>query len=297
MVVKNGELQIEEYFNKSKREDLQDTRSVGKSFMSAMMGIAIDKGHIKDENQRLSKFYDLTQYKNYSKTKDAVTLKAMLSMSSGFQGDDNDYNNPGNENNMYDLPDWVGFALDQPMDKTETIGKNWKYFTAGSVVLGDVINKSVPNGLEKFADTNFFEPMNIKNYKWQYTPKKVPSTAGGLALKSLDLAKFGQMYKDEGIWNGQAIVSKDWVNRSLTKHLELPENYNGYYGYQFWNKTFDINGKLYEAWYCTGNGGNKIYIFKDVPFVVVVTATAYGTAYAHLQVKKMMEEYILPAIL
>ena len=262
-----------------------------------MMGIAIDPGHITDENQKLSSFYDLSKYNNYNEDKNKVSLKSMLSMSSGFQGDDNDYNNPGNENNMYDLADWVKFALDQPMDKTESIGKRWKYFTAGSVVLGDVIHKSVPHGLEEFAKINFFEPLNILNYQWQYTPKKVPSTAGGLALKSLDLAKFGQMYQDGGVWKGKQIVSKTWVEKSFTKHIALPENYKGFYGYQFWNKRFEINGKSYEAWYCTGNGGNKIYIFKDVPFIVVVTASAYGTAYAHVQVKKMMEEYILPAIL
>jgi len=68
------------------------------------------------------------------------------------------------------------------------------------------------------------------------------------------------------------------------------------YGYLFWNRDYTINGENYQAAYCSGNGGNKIYIFKELPIVVVITATAYNQPYGHFQVEQMMEKYILPAV-
>ena len=68
------------------------------------------------------------------------------------------------------------------------------------------------------------------------------------------------------------------------------------YGLLFWNMTYHVDGRPYETFFCTGNGGNKIFVFLDQPLVVVVTATAYGKPYMHTQVDKMMERYILPAV-
>jgi hypothetical protein len=77
----------------------------------------------------------------------------------------------------------------------------------------------------------------------------------------------------------------------------LPYEGVGNYGYLFWISTYNVNGNQYEAFYSSGNGGNKIFIFKDQPLVVVITATAYNKPYQHTQVKKMIERYILPAVI
>ena len=297
VVIKDGKLLIEEYFNGATRETLHDTRSVGKSFASTMTGIAIKEGFLKSENQTLGEFYDLKKFANYSPKKDGVTIKSLLTMSSGFDADDNDEESPGNEENMYPTKDWVKFALDLPMDEAKTVGGNWNYFTAGVVVLGDMLHKSVPEGLEKYADKKLFKPLGIKNYEWQYTPQKVASTAGGLRMSSLDFAKFGQLYKNGGQWKGKQILPRSWVEKSFSEHLKLPDWGNGFYGYLFWNKIYNFNGKQYEAFYATGNGGNKIFVFKDQPLVIVVTATAYNKPYAHAQVDKIIERYVLPAVI
>jgi CubicO group peptidase (beta-lactamase class C family) len=296
VVIKEGKLLLEEYFNKADRTTLHDTRSVGKSFTSTMMGIAIQEGYIKDENQTLNKFYDLKQYKNYSTKKDSIKIKDLLRMSSAFNGSDSDDASPGNEENMYPTEDWVRFGLDLGMDKKKISGKQWDYFTVGVVLLGDILNKSVPESLEKYADKKLFGPLGIRNYEWQYTPQKVVNTAGGLRLSALDFARYGQLYQNKGKWNGKQIISQNWVNKTFTRYLPIPGRANEYYGYLFWNKTFTINGKAYETFYCTGNGGSKIYIFKDVPLTVVITARAYNRPYGHSQVDKMMLEYILPAV-
>lgn len=297
VVIKEGELLLEEYFNGAKRDTLHNTRSVGKSFASTMMGVAINEGHIKSEDLTLNDFYTLKSYDNYSEAKEKISLKSLLTMSSGFDGDDDDYDSPGNEENMYPKEDWVKFTLDLPLDTSREMGKDYVYFTAGVVVLGDVIHKSVPGGLVDYTHEKLFKPLGISNYRWQYTPQEVGNTAGGLQLRSLDYAKFGQLYKNKGKWGSQQIIPEKWVEKSFAKQVEQPNNEAGFYGYLFWNRVYTVNGKDYEVSYSTGNGGNKIFIFKDIPFVIVITAQAYNLPYAHLQVDTMMVDYILPALL
>ncbi len=295
VVIKKGKLLMEEYFNGETRNTLHDPRSVGKSFASTITGIAIHENYLHSENQQLKAFYNLHAFKNYSPWKEKVTLKNLLTMSAVFNGDDEDGNSPGNEENMYPTDDWVKFTLDLPIKK-DTVNSNWHYFTAGVVVLGDILNKTVPGGLEQYASEKLFKPLGISNYKWQYTPQHVPNTAGGIQMNALDFAKYGQVYKNGGVWNGKQVIPKEWVRKTFTKQKQIAGRNNEFYGYLFWNKTFRANNKSYEAYYCAGNGGNYIIIFKDQPLVIVITATAYGQSYAHTQVNKMLSDYILPAL-
>jgi len=296
VVVKNGKLLLEEYFIGASRETLHDTRSVGKSFASAMMGIAIKEGFVNSEYQLLRDFYDLKRFSNYSVQKDSVKIKDLLMMASVFNGSDADNDSPGNEEKMYPTENWVKFTLDLPIDTSKRNGGQWDYFTAGVVLLGDILNRTVPGGLEKYASDKLFQPLGIKSFKWEYTPQHVANTAGGLRLRSLDLAKFGQLYKDKGRWNGKQILTAEWVKATLSPQIQISETDNAFYGYLFWNKTYTVGGKKYEAFYCSGNGGNKVFIFKDLPLTIVITSTAFGKPYAHLQVDKIMEEFILPAV-
>lgn len=295
VALKNGKILFEEYFNGASRDSLHNTRSVGKTFTSALTGLAIRDGHLQSPLQTLGEFHQVENYKNYSPEKAQVTLKELLTMSSRFNGDDGDPYSPGNEENMYPTDDWVKFTMDLPMDTVKYKGQ-WHYFTAGVMLLGSTLDKVVPGGLEKYAAASFFKPLRINNYSWGYTPQGVPNTAGGIRMNALDFAKFGQLYANKGKWNGRQLLPEKWVSESLSHQLPVTGRPGEYYGYLFWNKTYRVKGKMYEVYYCTGNGGNKIFIFKDHPLVVVLTATAYGAAYAHRQADKMMEEYILPAV-
>ncbi len=294
VVLKDGKLLLEEYFNGANRKTLHDTRSVGKSFASTLLGIAIKDNYIKSEKQTLNEFYKLNTFQNYSTAKESITLKDLLTMSSTFDGSDMNSESPGNEENMYPTKNWVAFALNLPIDKSKVTNKQWDYFTAGVVVLGDIIHKSVPNGLEKYSNEKLFKPLGITKYKWQFTPQKVANTAGSVQLRSLDYAKYGQLYKNQGVWNGKQILSQEWITKSLSSQMTISEN--EYYGYLFWNKTYNVNGVNYEVYYSSGNGGNRIFIFKDFPIVVVITSTAYNTPYGHKQVDKIMQNYLIEAI-
>lgn len=297
VAIYDGKLLIEEYFNDAGRNTLHDTRSAGKSFASTLMGIAINDGYIKNEKQTLSSFYNLHQYANYDTKKDSIKIKDLLSMSSSFEGSDAHSDSPGNEENMYPTDNWVKFTLDLPTDSTKTNGGTWDYFTAGVILLGDILDKNVPDGLEKYADQKLFKPLNITNYQWQYTPQKVVNTAGSLQMTSLDYAKYAQLYKNNGIWNGKQIVPKLWIEKTFTKQIKIPERDNQFYSYLFWNKTVTYNNKNYETYYCAGNGGNEFIIFKDLPLVIIITSKAFNKPYGHPQADKIVHDYLLPAIL
>lgn len=296
VVLRNGELGVEEYYANADRSTLHDTRSLTKSFAGTLIGIAIDEGHISSKEATLPDFYDLEKYKNYSKRKADVTIENLLKMDSGFDGFDFNPSSPGNEENMYPTSDWVKFALDVPM---KTFGEDeiqWQYFTAGAVILGDILNQKTPDGLKIYAKEKLFNPLGIEKVKWQYTPSRVPNTAGSCKLSSLSFAKYGQLYKNKGVWNGEQIVPEKWVKESMTVHYDLRMDGLSY-GYLLWQKVYEYNDKDYEVFVASGNGGNKVFIFTDLDLVVVITSTAYNQSYMHRQADTIMEDYILPAII
>lgn len=295
VVLKEGELLIEEYYKGTKRRQVHDVRSVGKTFASAVLGIALEEGHIQSLDQPISDFYDLKQYDNYHPAKEEITIRHLLTMSSNFDGNDNDYDSPGNEENMYPQDNWVEWTLNLPLDTTRRAGDTWHYFTAGVVLLGDILDQSVPGGLEEYADKKLFQPIGVDRYFWPYTPQRVPNTAGGIRLTPLGFAAFGQLYLQEGTWNDQQVLTSGWVSASHTPVLPTAYPPNEY-GYLWWMKDYEVDGSKFRTQYCTGNGGNKIFVFKDLGMVVVVTASAYGERYMHRQVDEMMVKYILPAI-
>lgn len=297
VVLKKGELLLEQYYNGESRETLHDPRSVSKSITSTLLGMAIHDGYIASANQYLKDFYPLNQYANYSAKKDSVKLIDLLSMSSAFEGNDEIDSSPGNEENMYPTGDYTKFTLDLPMDPKIENGKRWSYFTAGTNLLMDIIDKKVPEGVEVYARKKLFEPLKIARYEWARTPQGKPFGGGGLRLRALDFAKYGQLYVNGGSLNGKRLLEKSWVNKSLSPLQVLPADRPGFYGLLFWNKTFRVGGKTYEVYYSSGNGGNKIYLFKNLPIVIVITASAYGRSFAHPQVDEIMEKYLLPAIL
>ncbi len=297
VVIKDGDLLIEEYFNDSNRSSLHDTRSVGKTLTSTLMGIAIEEKYIKSKTQTLGEFYDLKNFKNYSSSKEKITLSSLLTMSSGIEGTDMESSSMGHEDKMYPTADWVKFTLDLPMDEHKSIGRNWDYFTAGVVLLGDILDKSLPNGLLDYADKKLFKPLGITDYKWQFTPNNTPNTAGGFQMSSLDYARWGQLYLDDGIFNNGQILPKQWVDDSMSKHLKLQNKDDEYYGFLFFNKHYKINKHVIDTYYAYGNGGNKIVIIKKLNAVIVITAKAFNQAYGNYQTDEILTDYLLPALI
>jgi CubicO group peptidase (beta-lactamase class C family) len=295
VVLRDGGVVAERYYNGATRETLHDPRSATKTIASAALGLGLRDGHVRSLDQTLGEFFALDRFDNPSSDKELVTLRHLVTMSSGFDGFDFDPTSPGNEEHMYPQVDWVRWALGLPMATDRRPGERWYYFTAGIVLLGDILDRVLPGGLEAYVDRHLFAPLGIRQYEWQYTPQGVPNTAGGLRMRPLDLASFGELYRAGGRWRGEQVLPEQWVAESMSPHYETTDR--GFrYGYLWWNSSFSVAGNDVDVWFCSGNGGNKVFVFTAQRLVIVITAGAYGKPYMHDQVDAMMTRHILPAV-
>lgn len=298
VIAKGEKIVYEKYYNSANENTLHNTRSATKSIAGTLIGIAIKQGLLTSEKENASQFFNVNTFKNPDKRKEQITIEDLLTMSSSLECDDWNNWSRGNEERMYIIEDWSQFYWNLPIKgypawatkpKDAKYGRSFSYCTAGTVVLGDIVHK-VSGSLEEFADKNLFKKLNITDYKWQKTPKGLPMTGGGLGLKSKDFIKFGQLYLNNGKFNGEQIISKDWIKKSITPKASM-ERQNIEYGYLFWLQKFGSE----EAFYMTGTGGNKIVMFPELDMVVVLTSENYRGGYkAIMNTQKMLEDYIVP---
>lgn len=304
LVLHDNEVIFEKYYNDYNASSLHNTRSATKSITSILIGIAIDQEFIKSEKDKIFDYLDSYEsIKNQDPRKKEITIEDLLTMSSILECDDFNQFSRGNEERMYLIEDWVKFYLDLPIKgfpawtlkpKDSPYGRTFSYCTAGVVTLGVIIESATKMSIDDFAKKYLFDPLEIKNYKWQYTPTGMEMTGGGLQLTSIDYAKLGQLYLNKGLWNNRQVISKEWIAKSTKPHAQLMLNMD--YGYLFWISNFGSNDKQYSSYYMSGAGGNKIAIFPDLNTVVVITSTLFGSGNAHQQSEKILNEYIVPEV-
>jgi len=293
IVVKHGEILIEEYFNGTDPDALHDIRSAGKSFTSALVGIAIDQGLINGvDDQLLSYFPGVECTNDWDPRKDDITLKHVLSMSFGL-AEPGEF--PAWENARWYTMNWIGDVLCQPIEYEP--GSRFDYDSAAPALFGPIIEQVSGMSVGQFAENYLYEPLGIQRYGWFILPGGQEYTGGGYRMRPRDMAKFGQLYLQKGMWNGEQLISEEWVEESTRAHLPADAQLDQHYGYYWWRETFPIDTRWIESYFASGNGGNKIYVFPTEDLVVVITAGAYDQNYGHPQVRMMMSKYILPAVI
>ncbi|HYY92504.1 MAG TPA: serine hydrolase [Candidatus Dormibacteraeota bacterium] len=281
LVARHGKLAYESYFNGSSRDDLPNTRSATKTITSILIGIAIDKGFISNVNEKvLDYFADRRPIASPDPRKEKITIEDFLTMSSILECDDSNSFSRGHEERMYLVEDWVKFTFDLPVrgfpawiprPEDSAYGRSFSYCTAGSVVLGSVIERATKMPVQDFAEKYLFGPLGIRKVTWQFTPLGTAMTGGGLALRGRDLLKIGQMYLNKGLWNGKRIVSTDWVDASTRPRVIVDDDTE--YGYLWWMRKFSLGTDKVQAFLMQGNGGNKVAVFPELDMTVVLTRT------------------------
>jgi len=293
IVVKHGKILIEEYFNGADPNALHDIRSAGKSLTSALVGIAIDKDLLNGTDERLLSYFPGVECSNdWDPRKDNITLKHVLSMSFGLT-EPGEY--PAWESRLWYTVHWIGDVLCQPIEYEP--GSRFDYDSAAPALFGPIIEQVSGVSVGQFAENFLFGPLGIERYRWFILPSGQEYTGGGFRMCPRDMARFGQLYLQKGTWNGEQLISKEWVEESTRAHLLADAQLDQYYGYYWWRETFPIDNRWIESYFASGNGGNKIYVFPTEDLVVVITASAYDQSYGHPQVRMMMNKYILPAVI
>ncbi|MEO0616052.1 MAG: serine hydrolase [Pseudomonadota bacterium] len=290
LLARNGALVLEAYFGKWDRDDLHSTRSASKAVTSALVGIAIDQGFIASVDTPVLPYFPEYEgdIENWEPRKEDITLAHLLSMTSGVRG---------NEDAMYPTDDWIKFYFDQPL--VAEPGSTFSYATSGVVALGNVITRASDLRVPAFTDTYLFEPMGITEYRWPITNSRgnqgLAMTGGGLNLRPRDMLKFGQLYLDGGVWNGERLMSAEWVEASTRKHA-TSNLYGEDFGYLWRMIDREVNGnaiRSFEAW---GNGGQFIMVFPAFDLVAVFTGENYGKFPEMERPFELIDRYILPAM-
>jgi CubicO group peptidase (beta-lactamase class C family) len=304
LVARHGQLAYERYFD-GDASTLRDTRSATKSMTSLLIGVAIQDKKLKGVDARI---LDLLpehrrNLQNPDPRKGKITVEDLLTMSSPLECDDWNDASRGNEERMYLIEDWAQFILDLPIrgrmrmgeaQASPKYGRNFSYCTGGVFILSEVLTRATGIRTDQYAQQKLFSPLGISNATWPYSPLNIAQTGGGLRLSSPDLLKIVQLYLNGGTWNGQRIINQDWVRQSTQPHAEINDHQE--YGYLWWLQSFKTADNSYQAFFMSGNGGNKVLSFPALDTAVVITSTNYNTRGMHEQTDRLLTEYILPAI-
>lgn len=260
VIQKKGEIIYEEYNGSIEGNDPTNIKSASKSIISLLIGIAIDKGFIEGVNQPIGDFFPEYFEQNPDTAKAAITIRDLLTMRSGLET--TSFYNYG----RWVLSDnWVEFTLDQPF--VEEPGGQMVYSTGTSHLLSVILTKATGMSTRAFANEYLFGPMDIEIGGWDRDPQGYYMGGNNLAVAPLDLLKIGTMMMDVGEYNGQQVVSKDWVMESVQVYTR--SNYNPYnYGYMWWRRPVG-EYQLFFAW---GNGGQYIMILPELEAVISITS-------------------------
>lgn len=278
VVIKDGKLVVEEYFNTFWRANIHDIRSAGKSVTAVLMGIAIQQRLIKSVEEPVYSFFSQEKY-GYEVTEAHrdIKIKHLLTMSSGLDADTDNWESPGNAGQWIAREDWLPYLLNLPMAFNS--GERWVYNDASAVLTGAIIEEVSGMNLAEFAENYLFGPLGIKEYYWYSNANGRTGGAGNLYISALDFAKIGLLLVNEGTWQGERLLSEAYIAELSTEHIYDPNN--GSYGYLWYIDEANINGKTYPFFYASGNGGNRLFVVPEQQLVVSVISSAYGYRYGH----------------
>ena len=291
VVIKNGQLVLDQYYNSFYWENIVDIRSAGKSVTALLTMIAVEKGLFSTDTKVVSLFPEYADHQNPSAQKNNITIKHLLTMSSGLDADSDRSESPGNEGNWLGSGDFIKLILDLPM--VFKPGEKYIYNSACAMLLAGAIENTSGQSLEEFAKEHLFSPMEFGDFFWQKTPKGRTSGMGNLYLRPRDMAKIGYLLASRGSWKGKRILTAESIDQLTGKYLDITNYYAAKsYGFLWYHNTISVNDQQIDYVFASGNGGNKIFVVPSLQLVVAVAQTAYGSGYGHLRAEDYFEDLV-----
>jgi CubicO group peptidase (beta-lactamase class C family) len=317
LIFKDDKLVFEKYFKGHKyqwdapnhhgglviwnKNTLHSIMSDTKSIASACIGIAIDNGFIESVNQSIFDYLPEHQHLN-TDGKDKITIEHLLTMTSGLEW--REWGSPYSSTDNPAVGIWfsdkdpITYILDKPLISEP--GTSFTYSGGNMHVLGEIIKNASGMDLDEFSRKYLFEPLGIDYSIWAQFENGVIEAAGELKITPRDMAKIGVTFLNNGVWNGEQIISKQWVENSATPYrgntgIKVPGSDSGKRGYSYtwWTIEYSKSGKKINMYFAGGWGGQNIMVFPELNTVVVFTGGNYTTKTAQF---KILEKYILPAI-
>ena len=267
LVVSEGDIILDAYFYPYDGSTVHDQASVTKSVMTTLIGIAADQGKLDLDAPMLSFFPD-REIANRDARKERITVRHLTSNTAGMEC----IHHPEEPTNraMHASPDWVQFALDLPM--VAEPGTTFAYCSPGMHLLSAILQQATGMTTLEFALANLFEPLGIRDVQWPPDPQGITNGHGELYLHPHDTAKLGFLWLHGGEWDGQQIVSREWVRASSQFQIATGPDYGEDYGYGMWIGRPDEEIKYFAA---DGRGGQRVVVIPSMNLIVVTTGGGF----------------------
>ncbi len=286
VVVRNGRLVTEHYPRDYVRDDPVNVRSVTKSVISSLVGIALRRQQLESLDQTVGDLIPDRIPHGADPAVADITIRHLLTMTSGLAWDaGNDYQR------LIASDNYVELTLSQPV--VNEPGTVYVYNSGGSHLLAVMLEAATGEEVETYADRHLFDPLGIREGQWVESPQGEAIGGFGLHLTPRDMAKIGYLYLRAGAWDGARIIPRDYV--AAATQVQSAGDFTGGtpYGYQWW--VTDATG--YEAFFALGFGGNYIYV---VPALDLVAVTAVGFEEENRpsqfsRPRPLIEEIIIPS--
>lgn len=308
LVARHGKLVFEQYFPGDDehwgtpladiahaRDQLHDARSVTKSVVALVLGIAIDRGMVKGglDTPVLDLLPQYAALRTPEKAK--ITLRHLLTMSAGLEWDEDlPYGDPRNSETQMDrAADPARFVLEQPI--AGPAGQVYDYSGGCTVLITAILKQATGRPLDTLAQELLFAPLGISDVEWvRYPTTGEPVAASGLRLLPRDFVKIGQLVLAHGAWNGQQVVPADFVAQATVPQINGQGLY--FYGYQFWLGRSFVGGREIDWSAAVGYGGQRIFIVPALDLVAVVNAGLYQSPLQASVPLTVLNRYVLPAV-
>lgn len=308
LVARHGKLVFEQYFPGDDehwgtpladiahaRDQLHDARSVTKSVVALVLGIAIDRGMVKGglDTPVLDLLPQYAALRTPEKAK--ITLRHLLTMSAGLEWDEDlPYGDPRNSETQMDrAADPARFVLEQPI--AGPAGRVYDYSGGCTVLITAILKQATGRPLDTLAQELLFAPLGISDVEWvRYPTTGEPVAASGLRLLPRDFVKIGQLVLAHGAWNGQQVVPADFVAQATVPQINGQGLY--FYGYQFWLGRSFVGGREIDWSAAVGYGGQRIFIVPALDLVAVVNAGLYQSPLQASVPLTVLNRYVLPAV-
>ena len=260
LVAQNGKLVREGYYHGLKPGQSVNVKSVSKSVLSALVGIAVSEGKLRESDRMALLLPD-----HFAGIRDprkrALTVRDFLTMTTGLESTSFD-----NYGSWVNSRNWVKYQLDQPF--VCATGSCMTYSTGASHVLSVMLTKKTGMSTRAYAQRKLFAPLGIKLAGWARDPQGYDFGGNEMRFTPRDLLKFGELYRNNGRFNGKQIVPADWIRKSWGQYATSPWN-GHHYGYMWWSR--DVEGtRVHFAW---GYGGQFIFVVPSRGLTVVATSS------------------------